>query len=995
MDLNRLLELNNSYQKSHDTVIKLIQGILDKGEVTGGEMTDIETSLGDCDEDYNQVTKAEDNFIKNDLQSQIDEIKKTKLDINIDSVIELLTNGGRNSALHTDGEGNIILDAAKLTELNQVKLSVDEQKKRIDGVIADTEVEQLDGTKVKLKVLYSTLSQTVNGIETNVGTIEGVANDANSKADAAITKASQLKQTVDGIKSTVTSTTTVVDGSIKEAYNEFYLSTSNTTTTGGTWNKTAPNPQAGKYIWLRTVYVTNKGDKTYGNPACITGAKGDKGDPGLQGIQGEKGEQGIPGKPGKDGDGRTSYFHIKYSSVENPTTAAQMSETPNVYIGTYVDFDPSDSTDPNKYTWYRFQGLQGEKGERGIPGIGTDGKTSYLHIKYSNDGGNTFTSNNGETVGTYIGTYTDFNLNDSTYTSSYTWAKIKGEQGDDGVSITNTAIYYFVHTSKTSAPDVHASGWTKNMPAYVEGKFLWYMTEITYSDRTVTYTTPAYLSSWEANHKAETAVSIATQTSEKFEWLVKKGSTQSSLTLTDATIQAIANSDIKLKAKNISLEGIITANGSFRILEDGRAEIDSLSVDKEISTDILTINTINNSRYQQVLDDDVNITIYQSWPNSEEFEEGSNYQSFHEFADACPKNLNGYTVYIRMLSNLNENVDLTKFHSGVINIDLNNKTLFGNLNVYSPTLEVEFKENSNGIIMPNYGIDGDSGTYAIYANNTSLRLNDVTVYAPKNGSGNKSGIEIVSFAKARINNVTFVNCYNAVRAFTCSNVYVTNTKGLTSNYAFISSSNSVIGFGTATNCGGSGGKNTNTTTNGRIYATGAKFSTASVSGDNISSTGSTTTKTVTITANYGDTYRKTVYNSWKRDGTVRQGDYGYGDCVGCWFFGNKLSDYARKNISKITITFTRQSGGSYGDVTHGVKTHNYTSRPSGTPSFRSDFSKSLSVSVGSSGVVTLTSSTDIANFMNAKGVGLVPASQDKTHYSVCSGTCKIKITYTE
>ena len=479
MDLNRLLELNNSYQKSHDTVIKLIQGILDKGEVTGGEMTDIETSLGDCDEDYNQVTKAEDNFIKNDLQSQIDEIKKTKLDINIDSVIELLTNGGRNSALHTDGEGNIILDAAKLTELNQVKLSVDEQRKRIDGVIADTEVEQLDGTKVKLKVLYSTLSQTVNGIETNVGTIEGVANDANSKADAAITKASQLKQTVDGIKSTVTSTTTVVDGSIKEAYNEFYLSTSNTTTTGGTWNKTAPNPQAGKYIWLRTVYVTNKGDKTYGNPACITGAKGDKGDPGLQGIQGEKGEQGIPGKPGKDGDGRTSYFHIKYSSVEKPTTAAQMSETPNVYIGTYVDFDPSDSTDPNKYTWYRFQGLQGE---RGIPGIGTDGKTSYLHIKYSNDGGNTFTSNNGETVGTYIGTYTDFNLNDSTYTSSYTWAKIKGEQGDDGVSITNTAIYYFVHTSKTSAPDVHASGWTKNMPAYVEGKFLWYMTEITYSD---------------------------------------------------------------------------------------------------------------------------------------------------------------------------------------------------------------------------------------------------------------------------------------------------------------------------------------------------------------------------------------------------------------------------------------------------------------------------------------------------------------------------------
>ena len=991
-NLEHILELNNKYKNSYGQLEKILLDILEKGEISQDDINDMENSFEQETEDYNKLNAAQTKYQDKNFQEQLDDLKNNKLDMNIDTVVDLLTNGGRSTALSVGADGTIILNAATLSELNQVRLTVDEQKKRIDGVIADTEVEQADGNKVKLKVLYSTLSQTVNGLESNVGTIEGVANDANSKAEAAITKASQLKQTVDGIKSTVTSTTTVVNGSIKETYNEFYLSDSNTSATGGTWSTTAPAPQAGKYIWLRDVYVTNKGDKTYGNPVCITGAKGDKGDRGLQGIQGEKGEQGVPGK---DGDGRTSYFHIKYSSVANPTSSSQMSETPNVYIGTYVDFDPSDSTDPSKYTWYRFQGLQGEKGEQGIPGVGTDGKTSYLHIKYSDDGGRTFTSYNGETVGEYIGTYTDFNPTDSHNVSSYTWAKIKGDQGAEGIGVKQVQILYFVHNSKTSAPSTTATGWSTSIPAYQEGKYLWQTNKITYTDNSTAFTTPVYLSSWEANHKAETAISIATQTSEKFEWLVKKGSTQSSLTLTDATIEAIANSDIKLKAKNISLEGIITANGSFRILEDGRAEIDSLSVDKEISTDVLTIKTINNSRYQQVLDDDINITIYQSWPNSEEFEEGSNYQSFHEFADACPKNLNGYTVYIRLLSNLNENVDLTKFHSGVINIDLNNKTLFGNLNIYSPTLEVEFKEDSSGIIMPNYGIEGDSGNYAIYANNTSLRLNDVTVYAPKNGTGNKSGIEIVSFAKARINNVTFVNCYNAVRAFTCSNVYVTNTKGLTSDYAFISSSNSVIGFGTATNCGGSGGKNTHTTTNGRIYATGSKFSTASVTGDNISSTGSTTTKTVTITANYGDTYRKTVYNSWKRDGTVRQGDYGYGDCVGCWFFGNKLSDYARKNISKITITFTRQSGGNYGDVTHGVRTHNYTSRPSGTPSFRSDFSKSVSISVGSSGVITLTSSTDIANFMNAKGVGLVPASQDKSHYSVCSGNCKIKITYTE
>lgn len=178
------------------------------------------------------------------------------------------------------------------------------------------------------------------------------------------------------------------------------------------------------------------------------GPQGEQGPQGLQGLQGLQGEQGIPGPTGetgatgatgpqgpagKDGtNGKTSYFHIKYSPVENPTSS-QMSEIPNTYIGTYVDYTEQDSTDPSKYTWYRFQGLQGAQGTQGIPGTnGADGKTSYLHIKYSNDGGKTFTSNSGETVGDYIGQCTDFNKDDPTTVGAYMWSKIKGETGAIG-----------------------------------------------------------------------------------------------------------------------------------------------------------------------------------------------------------------------------------------------------------------------------------------------------------------------------------------------------------------------------------------------------------------------------------------------------------------------------------------------------------------------------------------------------------------------------------
>lgn len=189
-----------------------------------------------------------------------------------------------------------------------------------------------------------------------------------------------------------------------------------------------PSTDPNDYTWAKF-----KGDQGIQG---VKGDKGDKGDPGergLQGLQGEKGEQGIPGAKGADG--KTSHFHIKYSAVANPTTSSQMTENPSTYIGTYVDFEENDSTDPSKYTWARFEGIQGEKGEQGIPGVGTDGKTSYLHIAYANSAdGKTDFSISDSTNKKYIGQYTDFEPNDSKDYTKYSWTLIKGADGKDGKS---------------------------------------------------------------------------------------------------------------------------------------------------------------------------------------------------------------------------------------------------------------------------------------------------------------------------------------------------------------------------------------------------------------------------------------------------------------------------------------------------------------------------------------------------------------------------------
>lgn len=139
------------------------------------------------------------------------------------------------------------------------------------------------------------------------------------------------------------------------------------------------------------------------------------------------GPQGIPGI---GTDGKTTYLHIQYAPVQNPT-AAQMSKTPNKYIGTYTDFSGVDSTDPSKYTWAKFEGDQGAQGVPGTPGA--NGKTPYFHIAYANSAdGRTGFSVDDSVNKLYIGQYTDYTPDDSTDPARYSWTKIKGEQGTAG-----------------------------------------------------------------------------------------------------------------------------------------------------------------------------------------------------------------------------------------------------------------------------------------------------------------------------------------------------------------------------------------------------------------------------------------------------------------------------------------------------------------------------------------------------------------------------------
>lgn len=285
---------------------------------------------------------------------------------------------------------------------------------------------------------------------------------------------------------------------------EYQQGDSGTVQPSGTWQSTIPDVPAGKYLWTRVTYTYTDAST---HAAYTVGMMGQRG---LDGAQGKDGADGIDGAPGTDG--KTSYFHIKYSPVESPT-AAQMTETPSTYIGTYVDFTPEDSDDPADYTWARFEGIQGKDGADGIPGTnGADGKTQFLHIAYatSADGSTEFSTTS--SVGkTYIGTCVDFDVNDPTTAASYKWSKIKGEtgakgdpgadgapgkdgtngkdgvNGADGISVTALTAHYAASSSGDTAP---TDGWSDTMPERDDTQYLWGYYTVLFSNGTTQDTVP-------------------------------------------------------------------------------------------------------------------------------------------------------------------------------------------------------------------------------------------------------------------------------------------------------------------------------------------------------------------------------------------------------------------------------------------------------------------------------------------------------------------------
>lgn len=141
---------------------------------------------------------------------------------------------------------------------------------------------------------------------------------------------------------TATDWTPAPEDSLESVNVEYYLSTSQTSLSGGSWSTTAPTWVNGKYMWSRTVKTDGAGNKTYSpsqNGVCIAGAKGDTGPRGPQGATGATGPQGPTGAAGKGIKSTAITYQLCASQTTAPT-------------GTWLGSPPK--TDMDKpYLWTR------------------------------------------------------------------------------------------------------------------------------------------------------------------------------------------------------------------------------------------------------------------------------------------------------------------------------------------------------------------------------------------------------------------------------------------------------------------------------------------------------------------------------------------------------------------------------------------------------------------------------------------------------------------
>ena len=495
-----------------------------------------------------------------------------------------------------------------------------------------------------------------------------------------------------------------------------------------------------------------------------------------------------------------------------------------------------------------------------------------------------------------------------------------------------------------------------------------------------------------------------------------------------------ANISGSISGSTITASSFSDPNNFFVVDSDGTVIAQSIDIKGEVSAETVVGEYLAIPWYSKSLTK--NMTCYirsgYSYPVDENDEVDVNriledgiYASFDDLQDYVPRNLNGYTLTVNFESDIIDQLNIDNFCNGTVRIAFNGHTLKGNIRAIGRSFEILIYGNKPGstkgtirgkIVPGKNGYLYNDYTYCIVGDRCRITVYDIDLYAGTTATSSdmigNNGICCTNGAVGYLSAIKAVNePYALVRCHSTSHVYVESSSGRTKDCTFHAVSGSIMHLNDTTQAGTTGSKGTTyTKDNAKIFADGVKYDTNTPVVDPTpveppKSTTVTVTKTIKSTAGRSWRTSGNYANSWSSESVVRQGQWttGNGKNKGYWFFGNDIYNIlqnSKNTITSMTVKITRNSGGANAAVTHYLRAHTISSKPSGAPSDylgTSTLNKKFSLAVGSSTTLTL-SSTEIANLKSSKAKGFGLYNSDFTTgkngpYSCCSSSCTVVIKY--
>ena len=491
-----------------------------------------------------------------------------------------------------DAEGNISI----LEETSEgIKAQVENNSGDISILQQDVSgfnqtVSNLEGDISTVTQNVENIAQRVSNAEGNISTFQQTASNLQTQITNNAGNISKLQQDAEGFKTTVSNTYVTKENAITNTQTLYYLSSSTTSLSGGSWTEIAPEWTQGKYMWskIRTLYAD--GTSVESDPVCIAGAKGDSGTGILStSITYQVSSSGtsvptgnwstsIPtvnsgqylwtkteitytdesnsisysvskaGSDGKDGTGVTILG--SYDTEEELREAHPTGNLGDSYI-VAGDLYVWNGTD-----WQNVGNIQGPPGATGEDGNGI--VSTSVAYQVSDSGTVTPSGTWQPTIpeisdGQYLWTRTIFQYTNNTSTTSYSVSR-NGDTGSDGRSVESIVSEYYLSTSKE---EPIGGAWITTSPAWSSGLYVWTRSKITYKNpSSVEYTEPICDSSWEAVNDIEVGGrNLWLNSSFNFDF---NGYT---LELNDGTIQIAED---KFNGNNVAVFERVDYTGSLR-----------------------------------------------------------------------------------------------------------------------------------------------------------------------------------------------------------------------------------------------------------------------------------------------------------------------------------------------------------------------------------------------------------------------------------------------